>query len=170
MGEDGLTMREIENAYFKALRQIYDTKRQIEAAADALVPMIESDEFAQTVHQFAVQARSQIERLEQIFASLYELPRNEAAWAATAHLRDAVDALAPQYGEKSEIGCAAVKRYELSLYESLYHWSVKCGLVEALPNLRRSIAEEILQTSILREKAYAEASRTLEASSLPALQ
>jgi ferritin-like metal-binding protein YciE len=74
-------------------------------------------------------------------------------------LREAVDASASDQADGAgTAGCAAallaLKRYELTLYESLLRWSESCGLYEALPAIRRSIAEELLQASILAEFAF----------------
>ncbi len=57
-------------------------------------------------------------------------------------------------------GCAAallaLKRYEITLYEALLRWSEQCELEEAIGDIRRSIAEELVQASILSDLAFIE--------------
>jgi ferritin-like metal-binding protein YciE len=140
----------------RVLRQIYDTEKQLCASlAGVRTPAIDA-ELAAALQDIEVQSARQSERLGDIFRALYLEPRGEACWVTTALLREALDA-ASGHGCGTQ-GCAAsllaLKRYELTLYEALLRWSEKCDLYEVLPAVRRSIAEELLQASILAELAF----------------
>ena len=120
-------MQSIEAAFMRTLRQLYDTEKQLSVSLSRIcVPELEPA-LARLIRQIEVQSKVQAKRLEGLFAVLYLTPRTEAAWPATAMLREAWNAATEFEGEPSTEGCAAsllaLKRYELSLYESLYCWS-----------------------------------------------
>ncbi len=148
-----------ERVFLRALRQIYDTEGQLRVTLPSLSSPALDPELVATLQDIEAQSERQAERLKDIFRSLYLEPRGEACWAATAMLREALDAsTADQASGAGTEGCAAallaLKRYEVTLYEALLRWSESCGLYEALPALRRSIAEELLAASILAEIAF----------------
>jgi ferritin-like metal-binding protein YciE len=152
-----------ERVFLRALRQIYDTERQLSSSLPSLCTPAVDQELVLALREIEAQSERQTERLAGIFRSLYLEPRSEACWVTTALLREALDA-ASGHGASSQgngsgtEGCAAallaLKRYELTLYEALLRWSERCDLYEALPAIRRSIAEELLQASILAEFAF----------------
>ncbi len=148
-----------ERVFLRALRQIYDTERQLNVTLPSLCTPSLDEELVATLREIETQSARQTDRLAEIFRALYLEPRGEACWAASAMLREAVDASSSdQANGAGTEGCAAallaLKRYELTLYEALLRWSERCGLDEALPAIRRSIAEELLQASILAEFAF----------------
>ena len=146
-----------ERVYMRTLRQIYDAEKQLCVSMPALCSPALGN-LAEVLTEIEGQSKRQIARLEGIFQVLYEEPRGEASWVTTALLREAWDAIGNN-GERASLqGCAAallaLKRYELTLYETLLRWSERCELEEALPAIRRSIAEELLQASILSGIAF----------------
>jgi len=147
-----------ERVFLRALRQIYDTEKQLSVTLPSLCTLSLDQELVTTLREIAAQSARQTDRLAEIFRSLYLEPRGDACWAATAMLREALDASSGHANGAGTEGCAAallaLKRYELTLYEALLRWSEKCDLFEALPAIRRSIAEELLQASILAEFAF----------------
>jgi len=147
-------MQSFASTYMQTLSQIYDTERQIAVSLPAS-PAVRSDtSFAASLIDLQRQSNRQVSRLEGIFRVLYREPRGEASWVATALLRQAFVSAE----EGCAAGCAAallaLTRYELTLYESLLRWSEQCDLTEALPVLRRCLAEEFLQASNLAECAF----------------
>ena len=151
-------MKSIEASFMRTLRQIYDTEKQLASSLPALCVDELDPHLSRIIDNISEQSREQADRLEEVFSVLYLSPRTEAAWPATAMLRDACSAVMEIDAEPSNEGCAAallaLKRYELSLYESLYCWSRRCALDEVLPGLRRSIAEEMLQSAALSQIAF----------------
>jgi ferritin-like metal-binding protein YciE len=147
-----------ERVFVRALRQIYDTETQLCQSLPSLCSSLIDQDLANAALEMAAQSARQTERLAGIFRALYLEPRGEACWVATALLREAWDATCGHGNSASTEGCAAallaLKRYELTLYEALLRWSEKCDLYEALPAIRRSIAEELLQASILSGFAF----------------
>ena len=151
-------MRTFEQAYLRTLRHIYDTERQLFMSVPALCTPALDSRLTEVLIEIAAQSQRQLERLETMFRVLYKEPQGEAAWAATALLREAWEAAAEGTEGGGTEACAAallaLKRYELTLYEMLLRWSEQCDLYEALPAIRRSIAEELLQASILSGFAF----------------
>lgn len=152
-------MQNFERVYMRTLRHIYDTENQLMSALGAICASISDFRLLNALREIEVQSRSQAQRIEGIFGVLYLEPRKEASWVATALLREAWESSSsPREGGTQ--GCAAallaLKRYEITLYESLLRWSEHCQIAEAVPDIRRSIAEELVQASVLSELAYAE--------------
>lgn len=149
-------MQDFERVFMRALRHIYDTEMQLITSVRMLAGTSPDTALVGVLETIEQQSSSQVERLESIFRTLYLEPRAEASWATTALLREAWDCT--QASASGTQGCAAallaIKRYEITLYESLLRWSEQCHLDEALPDIRRSIAEELVQASILSELAF----------------
>jgi ferritin-like metal-binding protein YciE len=150
-------MQDFERVYMQALRHAYDTEKQLAASAQAIAATAADPRLARTLVEIESQSAQQAQRIERIFAVLYLEPRTEPSWVTTALLREAWEASSGGQ-ESGTQGCAAallaIKRYEITLYESLLRWSEQCHLVEPLADIRRSIAEELVQTSVLSELAF----------------
>ncbi len=133
-------MRTFEQAYLRTLRHIYDTERQLFMSVPALCTPALDSRLTEVLIEIAAQSQRQLERLETMFRVLYKEPQGEAAWAATALLREAWEAAAEGTEGGGTEACAAallaLKRYELTLYEMLLRWSEQCDLYEALPAIR----------------------------------
>lgn len=149
-------MQDFERAYMRTLRQIYDTERQLVATAGALADASADHRLIQALHQISTQSAEQAERLEALFALLYLEPRADACWPTTALLREASDSCIVQGVQGCAAALLAIKRYEVTLYEALLRWSEQCSLDEIVPDIRRSIAEELVQASVLAEIAFKE--------------
>lgn len=151
-------MQNFERVYMRTLRHIYDTEKQLMSALGAISATISDFRLLAALRQIEIQSQSQAERIESIFGVLYLEPRTEASWVTTALLREAWET-GSNTREGGTQGCAAallaLKRYEITLYESLLRWSEHCAIEEAVPDIRRSIAEELVQASVLSELAYA---------------
>ncbi len=149
-----MNMLAFERTYLRTLRHIYDAKKQLLASLAAISASSPDGGLALVLTEIETQASHQIERLESIFAVLYQEPRGEASWVTTALLREAWEANEETGSEGCAAALLALKRYELTLYETLLRWSEQCDLYEALPAIRRCLAEEMLQASILAGHAF----------------
>lgn len=153
-------MKHFERVYMRTLRHIYDTERQLAASLRPIAERADDARLADALNAIERQSDKQMRRIEAIFSALYLEPKAEASWATTALLREAWDACDGGHAGGTQ-GCAAallaIKRYEITLYEALLRWSEQCHLDEAIPDIRRSIAEELLQASVLSELAFVEA-------------
>jgi ferritin-like metal-binding protein YciE len=152
-------MHKFERVYMRTLRHVYDTERQLLSSLQTVEASASDPRLQRAARDIARQSRDQAERVERLFALLYLEPQAEPSWVATALLREASDSFRGAH-EGGTHGWAAallaLKRYEITLYEVLLRWSEQCELVEAIGDLRRSIAEELVQASILSELAFCE--------------
>ncbi len=150
-------MQGFERVFMRTLRHVYDTELQLAASVRSIADQAPSPQLLRTLREIEAQSVQQAHRIESIFALLYLEPQPEASWATTALLRDAWDACSGNTRGSAQ-GCAAallaVKRYEITLYEALLRWCEQYDLVEPLPDIRRSIAEELVQASALSELAF----------------
>ena len=148
-------MQGFERVFMRTLRHIYDTELQLAASVRSIAG--QAPALARTLREIEAQSVQQTQRIESIFALLYLEPQPEASWATTALLRDAWDASSGNTRCGVQ-GCAAallaIKRYEITLYEALLRWCEQYDLVEPLTDIRRSIAEELVQASALSELAF----------------
>jgi ferritin-like metal-binding protein YciE len=155
-------MQDFERVYMRTLRHIYDTEKQLIPSMAMLMASVDDLRLLNALREIEAQSHHQARRIEAIFGVLYLEPRTEASWVTTALLREAWEAsTACQDGGTK--GCAAallaIKRYEITLYEALLRWSEDYEFREAIPDIRRCIAEELVQASILSDLAF-EASQT----------
>jgi len=165
-------MQDIERTFMRTLRHIYDTEKQLVVSMRMIRASAVNRRLAAVLRDIEAQSSVQAGRIECIFRALYLEPTAEASWATTALLREAWDAHSLSCSGGSR-GCAAallaIKRYEITLYEALLRWSEDFELVEAIVEIRRCIAEELLQASILAELAFeADADRNTLAATQPA--
>lgn len=155
-----MRMQDFERVYMRTLRHVYDTEKQLLASVRAIATASADRTLVTVLTEIEAQSAQQIHRIEAIFRVLYLEPRGEPSWVTTALLREAWDSCTSN-GEGGTQGCAAsllaIKRYEITLYEALLRWSEQCYLDEPLADIRRSIAEELVQASILSELAFEEA-------------
>ncbi len=153
-------MQDFERVYMRTLRHIYDTEKQLCVSVPVIAGAVRDLRLANALGEIEGESGAQLRRIEGIFQVLYLEPTSEAAWPTTALLREALDAVTGNRNGGAQ-GCAAallaIKRYEITLYEALLRWSEQCQLDEAIPDIRRSIAEELVQASILSELAFEEA-------------
>jgi ferritin-like metal-binding protein YciE len=152
-----MRMQDFERVYMRTLRHVYDTEKQLLASVRAIANASADRTLVAVLGEIEAQSAQQIQRIEAIFRVLYLEPRGEPSWVATALLREAWEASTSKR-EGGTQGCAAsllaIKRYEITLYEALLRWSEQCHLDELLPDIRRSIAEELVQASVLSELAF----------------
>jgi ferritin-like metal-binding protein YciE len=150
-------MQDFEHVYMRALRQAYDTEKQLVASVHAIAAQAADTCLTRVLVEISAQSMRQATRIEGIFDVLYLEPRADPSWVTTALLREAWDSTSARQKNGTQ-GCAAaflaIKRYEITLYEALLRWSEQCALTEALADIRRSIAEELVQTSVLSELAF----------------
>jgi ferritin-like metal-binding protein YciE len=151
------TMHKFERVYMRTLRHVYDTEKQLIVAMASIAGSVKDQRLVHAAREIARQSNDQLQRIERLFAVLYLEPRSDASWVATALLREAWDSCSGVH-EGGTQGCAAallaLKRYEITLYEALLRWSEQFGLDEAIGDIRRSIAEELVQASILSDLAF----------------
>ncbi|MCC7251835.1 DUF892 family protein, partial [Hyphomicrobium sp.] len=148
-------MQEFERVYRRTLGFIYDAEKQLVASLRPVGSRVDDRRLKDALREIETQSARQEKRIENIFRVLYLEPVGEASWATTALLREAWETSTRGDGAQ---GCAAallaIKRYEITLYEALLRWSEQCHLVEVLADIRRSIAEELVQASVLSELAF----------------
>lgn len=152
-------MQAFERVYMRTLRHVYDTEKQLIASVRTLAALVADPTLARALAEIEDQSARQAQRIEGIFRVLYLEPQTEPSWVTTALLREAWESCSNHRDGRTQ-GCAAallaIKRYEITLYEALLRWSEQCDLVEALADIRRSIAEELVQASVLSELAFEE--------------
>jgi ferritin-like metal-binding protein YciE len=152
-------MHKFERVFMRTLRHVYDTEKQLTVTMRAIAGSVSDVRLVHAAREIERQSQDQVLRIEQLFAVLFLEPRTEAAWVATALLREAMESCSGLH-EGGTQGCAAallaLKRYEITLYEALLRWSEQCELEEPIGDIRRSIAEELVQASILSDLAFVE--------------
>ena len=115
--------------------------------------------------RLAREAGEQLRRLETVFRELYQQPRAEPCWPVSALLREAEEYAELGPGDFACCGVAAsllaIKRLQITRYEALMAWSIECGLDEAVPLLRRALAEALVAAEALGTLAFGMPGRPL---------
>jgi ferritin-like metal-binding protein YciE len=113
----------------------------------------------ETLNRFELQARHRLNRLERAFKLLYLVPTGNSCWVTTALLRQSWEAASVGEGcqvatQGAAASLLALKRHEMIQYETLMRWAQQCCLDEIVADMRRSLAETIVQGAILSEFAF----------------
>lgn len=144
--------------YVRSLRLAYDAERQLAEALPRLAKLDPVAPCALALTRLAREASEQTRRLEAVFRALYQAPRADPSWPVTALLREAEEYAVAGAGDFACSGIAtallAIKRLQITRYEALMAWSLECGLEEAVPTLRRALAEALVAGEALGTIAF----------------
>jgi ferritin-like metal-binding protein YciE len=157
-----MTLR-FDEFYVRSLRLAYDAERQLGAVLPRWSELQPMGPCAPLLTRLAREAGEQIRRLETVFRELYQQPRAEPCWPVSALLREAEEYSALGAHEFACSGIAAsllaIKRLQITRYEALMAWSIECGFDEAVPLLRRALAEALVAAEALGTLAFGTPSR-----------
>lgn len=152
-----MTLR-FDEFYVRSLRLAYDAERQLGEVLPRWSQLQPMAPCAPLLTRLARESGEQIRRLETVFRELYQQPRAEPCWPVSALLREAEEYSALGAHDFACSGVAAsllaIKRLQITRYEALMAWSIECGFDEAVPLLRRALAEALVAAEALGTLAF----------------
>jgi ferritin-like metal-binding protein YciE len=137
----------LHDAFIDELRDTYDAERQLLKALPKLAKASSSPELRAAFESHLEETRGQVERLEQVFASLEEKVRGKHCDGIAGIIEEGKNIMEEDFDEAAMDACliAAGQRsehYEIAAYGTLVAWARAMGHTEAADLLQQTLDEE----------------------------
>jgi ferritin-like metal-binding protein YciE len=159
----------LHDAFIEELRDVYDAEKQLIKALPKMARAARSDELRQLFEAHLEETRGQVERLEEVFASIEEKPRGKHCEGIAGIIEEGKAVLEEDYDEPTLDACliAAGQRaehYEMAAYGTLCAWAKAMGHEQAAELLDQTLEEE--KSADQKLSAFAEGGLNQEAAQL----
>src|SRR5687768_13454142 len=140
-------MGTLHDAFLDELRDAYDAEKQLTKALPKMVKASTSAALRDAFEAHLEETRQQIERLEQVFASLDEKVKGKHCDGMAGIIEEGQAILDEDFDETTTDACliAAAQRvehYEMAAYGTLVAWARVMGHTEAADLLQETLDEE----------------------------
>ena len=137
----------LHDAFIDELRDTYDAERQLTKALPKLARAANSDALRGAFEAHLEETRGQIERLEQVFASLDEKVRGKHCDGIAGIIEEGKTIMEEEFDDTTMDACliAAGQRaehYEMAAYGTLIAWARALGHDDAADLLQQNLDEE----------------------------
>jgi ferritin-like metal-binding protein YciE len=137
----------LHDAFIDELRDTYDAERQLTKALPKLARAATSPQLRDAFETHLEETRGQIERLEEVFASLDEKVRGKHCDGIAGIIEEGKSIMEEDFDETTMDACliAAGQRaehYEMAAYGTLIAWARAMGHTEAADLLQQTLDEE----------------------------
>jgi len=160
--------KELKDLFLDTLKDIYFAEKKILSALPKMAKAAQSPKLKAAFEKHLAETDGQVDRLEQVFASLDETPKGKTCDAILGIIDEGKEVMDEYKGmpalDAGLLAAAqAVEHYEISRYGTLKTWAMKLGLRDAAKLLDETLVEEKntdsslskLATSIVNEMAEA---------------
>jgi ferritin-like metal-binding protein YciE len=137
----------LQDLFEDELRDVYDAEKQIVKALPKVIKAVTDERLREALSAHLDETRGQIERLDQVFASLELKPKGKHCAGMEGILEESSD-LIGEDGNEAVLdaafiaGCQHVEHYEITAYGTLMAWAKMLGHSEALGLLKANEQEE----------------------------
>ena len=137
----------LHDAFIDELRDTYDAERQLTKALAKLAKAATSPDLSEAFSSHLQETQGQIERLEEVFASLDEKVRGKHCDGIAGIIEEGKSIMEEDFDETTMDACliAAGQRaehYEMAVYGTLVAWARAMGHTEAADLLQQNLDEE----------------------------
>jgi ferritin-like metal-binding protein YciE len=137
----------LHDAFIDELRDTYDAEKQLLKALPKLAKASTSDELREAFESHLDETRGQVERLEQVFASIDEKVRGKHCDGIAGIIEEGKAIMEEDFDDSTMDACliAAGQRaehYEMAAYGTLVAWARAMGHDEAADLLQETLDEE----------------------------
>jgi ferritin-like metal-binding protein YciE len=137
----------LHDAFIDELRDTYDAEKQIIKALPKMVKAASSSELQEAFSSHLEETRGQVQRLEQVFASLDEKVRGKHCDGMAGIIEEGKSKMEEDLEDATMDACliAAAQRvehYEMAAYGTLVAWAQAMGHTEAADLLQQTLDEE----------------------------
>ena len=137
----------LHDAFLDELRDAYDAEKQLTKALPKLAKTASSPDLRTAFETHLEETRGQIDRLEQVFASLDEKVRGKHCDGIAGIIEEGKSVMEEDFDEATMDACliAAGQRaehYEMAAYGTLVAWALALGHSEAADLLQQTLDEE----------------------------
>jgi ferritin-like metal-binding protein YciE len=139
--------KSLQDAFIDELRDTYDAEKQLIKALPKMAKAASSEELREAFESHLEETLGQVDRLEQVFASLDEKVRGKHCDGIAGIVEEGKSIIEEDFGPDTMDACliAAGQRaehYEMAAYGTLVAWAQALGHSEASELLQETLAEE----------------------------
>ena len=137
----------LHDAFVDELRDTYDAEKQITKALPKMMKAASSPDLRAAFESHLEETREQVQRLEEVFASLDEKVRGKHCDGVEGIIEEGKSIMEEDFDETTMDACliAAAQRvehYEMAAYGTLVAWARAMGHTEAADLLQQTLDEE----------------------------
>jgi len=139
--------KSLHDAFLDELRDTYDAEKQILKALPKMMKAAESEDLREAFETHLEETRGQVNRLEQVFASLDEKVRGKHCDGVAGIIEEGKSVMEEDFDETTMDACLIasaqrVEHYEMAAYGTLVAWAEAMGHSEAAELLQQTLDEE----------------------------
>src|ERR1700745_3536518 len=159
--------KNLQELFHNTLKDIYFAEKKILSALPKMAKAAQSPKLKAAFEKHHTETDGQVERLEQVFASIDETPKGKTCDAILGILDEGKEVMSEYKGmpalDAGLLAAAqAVEHYEISRYGTLKTWANELGYGEAVKLLDATLKEEKNTDSVLSQLAEAEVNKHAE--------
>jgi ferritin-like metal-binding protein YciE len=159
--------KELKDLFLDTLKDIYFAEKKILTALPKMAKAAQSEKLRAAFEKHEAETEGQVERLEQVFASIDETAKGKTCDAIMGILEEGKEVMGEYKGmpalDAGLLAAAqAVEHYEISRYGTLKCWANELGYRDAVKLIDATLAEEKNTDSTLTQIAEAEVNRHAE--------
>jgi ferritin-like metal-binding protein YciE len=148
----------LHDAFIDELRDTYDAERQLTKALGKLAKAASSPELKQAFETHLEETQGQIERLEQVFASLDEKVKGKHCDGIAGIIEEGKSIMEEDFDDSTMDACLIAsgqraEHYEMAAYGTLVAWARAMGHDDAATLLQQNLDEEKAADEKLTELA-----------------
>jgi ferritin-like metal-binding protein YciE len=150
--------KELKDLFLDTLKDIYFAEKKILSSLPKMAKAAQSDKLRAAFEKHEGETHGQVERLEQVFASIGESPKGKTCDAIVGILDEGKETMDEYKGmpalDAGLLAAAqAVEHYEIARYGTLKCWAKELGYSEAVKLLDATLKEEKNTDSALSQLA-----------------
>ena len=137
----------LHDAFIDELRDAYDAEKQLTKALPKMAKAARSPELRTAFEEHLEETRGQIERLEQVFASLDEKVRGKHCDGIAGIIEEGKSVMEEDFDDATMDACLIAggqraEHYEMAAYGTLIAWAKAMGHMDAVDLLQETLDEE----------------------------
>jgi ferritin-like metal-binding protein YciE len=153
--------KELKDLFLDTLKDIYFAEKKILSALPKMAKAAKSPKLKAAFEKHLGETEGQVERLEQVFASIDETPKGKSCDAIMGIIEEGKEIMNEYKGTAAlDAGllaaAQAVEHYEISRYGTLMTWANQLGYNDAVKLLDATLNEEKNTDSTLSQIAESE--------------
>jgi ferritin-like metal-binding protein YciE len=139
--------KSLHDAFIDELRDTYDAEKQVLKALPKMMRAASSQELRGAFQSHLEETRGQVDRLEQVFASLGEKVRGKHCDGVAGIIEEGKSIMEEEFDDTTMDACLIaagqrVEHYEMAAYGTLIAWAQAMGHQDAVDLLQQTLEEE----------------------------
>jgi ferritin-like metal-binding protein YciE len=148
----------LHEAFVEELRDTYDAEKQLTKALPKMAKAANSPELKQAIENHLEETRQQVQRLEQVFATIEEKARGKHCEGIAGIIEEGQTVMQEEYDEATAdalliASAQRAEHYEMAAYGTLVAWARAMGHDDAADLLQETLDEEKAADEKLNELA-----------------